>query len=253
MSRQNRVFVGGIMLLVGSAWLTGCASYTTPGAGISMQSLARADGDIAARMTRQAAAPFPARLAVARVQAAGYSSYRQTSYGRGAYSVVTSRDTETEADFQRLAKLPMIAAIAPLNRMILPADLQSDRDVRLAAASLKTDILLTYSFDTSYRIDGREVGPLGLITLGALPIDEAIVNVTASAALFDVRTGFVYGVAESTVQEKQLTSAWSSRDAVDDARIRAERKAFEGLLTELEKTWKGVVEQHAGKQGIGGM
>jgi hypothetical protein len=228
------------------AVLCGCMSYVTPARGVSMQSLAQADSDIRERMTRQPASEFPARIAVSRVQANGYRSYRHDGYGSGNFSVVTGRDMEQEASLQRLERLPMVAAVVPLNRLVVPAELKSDRELRLAAASLKADLLLTYSFDTTYRIDGRDIGPLGLITLGFLPVNDARVTSTASAAIFDVRTGYVYGLSEATQTATSLASAWSSQDAVDDNRVKAEQKAFDQLMSQVEGVWKQVVERHAG-------
>ena len=140
--------------------------------------------------------------------------------------------------------MPMVAATAMLNRLVVPSELESDRELRLAAASLKADLLLVYSFDTTYRIDGRDIGPLGLITLGFLPINEAIVTTTASAALFDVRTGYVYGLAEATARETRAASAWTSQDAADDARVKAERRACAQLMDEVEVAWGRIVAEH---------
>lgn len=246
-----------LSIILAGAWVTicaglqlGCVQYATPGAGMRPVNLAAAEEDIAARLERRAAAPFPARLAIARVQAPGYRSHSAEGYGRGKFSVVTVRDVETGKDFERLSSLPLVAGVAPLNRLILPEQLNSDKELRLAAAALHTDILLLYSFDTNFRIDGRDIGPLGLITLGFLPVDEAVVTSTVSAALFDVRTGFVFGVAEGSATQKQPASAWNTRDAIDDARRKAERKSFDNLLDELEQTWKHVVGNHAGPQPV---
>lgn len=226
--------------------LAGCASYVTPAGGVSMQSLMKADSDIRERMLREPAAQFPARIAVAQVQESGYRSYREEGYGSGKFSIVTGRELEQADALQRLERLPMVAGVAPLNRLIVSPNLESDRDLRLAAASLKADMLLAYTFDTRYRVNGRDIGPLGVITLGFLPVNEAIVNSTASAALFDVRTGFVYGLAEATARESRAANAWNSAEAADDARVVAERRAFDLLVTNLEGTWKKVVEEHTG-------
>ncbi len=77
-----------------------------------------------------------------------------------------------------------------------------------------------------------------------LPTKEAKVTLTASAGLFDVRTGYVYGLAEATAQEKQIASSWNSEDAVDQSRQRAERKAFDQLLSEIEGTWGKVLREY---------
>lgn len=231
--------------LIGLAALSaGCASYVTPGPGVSMTNLA-GDADIRERFSRQPAATWPARIALARVQGSGYQSRSYESHGNGNYSVVTQRDAETEADLDRIARLPLVAAVAPMNRMLLPTKLESDHELRVAAAALHADLLLAYSYDTHYRVDGREIGPLGVITLGTLPINDAVATSTASAAIFDVRTGFVYAVAEGSAQEKQLASAWTSYSAADSLRVRAEAKALKKLVAELEATWKHIIEQHA--------
>ena len=83
------------------------------------------------------------------------------------------------------------------------------------------------------------------MTLGFLPNHEARITTTASAVLFDVRTAYVYGLVEATEYEKQIASAWTASKAVEEARKRAERKAFEKLLDEFTLTWKNIVEKYA--------
>lgn len=250
-SQTCRALRWGALIACMPVVLGGCASgkYVTPGRGVSPQSLVGVDADIAERMARTPAARFPATVATVRVQDKGYRSYRSEGYGSGNYSVVTARDVEQSPDFDRLRAMPKVAALVQLNRLVIPAELKTDKELRLAAASLHADILLTYSFDTSYRLNQRPIGPFGVITLGMLPIDEAIVTTTASAALFDVRSGFVYGLAESTQQEKQIASAWTNQDAADEARIRAEHKAFASLLTEIERTWGEIAQRQVAELG----
>src|ERR1043166_2528393 len=119
---------------------SGCSSYVTPGRGVSIGSLVKVDEDIAERMKREPRAEFPCRIGVVRVQDSGYRSYHCEGYGSGRYSVVTTRDIETDADWARLEKLSRVGGIAPLNRLVIPVNLQSDRDLRLAAASVKADM-----------------------------------------------------------------------------------------------------------------
>lgn len=228
--------------LLAAALLAGCATYTTPGAGMNIENLAKADTDIAELMKAEPAAIFPARIAVARVQASGYYSYNNTCYGTGTYCVVTTRDVESAESYERLSKLPLVASVALMNRMLLSRDLKSAKELRQAAASLKTDMLLIYSLDTTFHVQNTDVGPLGLITLGFLPTKNAKVTSTASAALLDVRTGFVYGVAEASATEAQRGTFWSSSDAVDNARKKAEAEAYRKLIGEIEKFWADVVK-----------
>jgi hypothetical protein len=226
--------------------VSGCATYQTPGKGVNIGNLSKAPTEISELMTREPAASFPARLAVVRVQAPGYFSGSNTCYGRGQYCVVTTRDVETEQAFEKLTRLPLVAKVAVINRLLLPPELDTIKDLRLAAASLKTDILLVYSLDTRFNIENTDIGPLALISLGFLPNKNAHVTTTASGALFDVRTGFIYGALESTATEEQRATFWSSKEAIENARLKTEAEAFQKLVGEFDGLWNGIIKEHAG-------
>lgn len=250
MTEGNGSFVGCfrilvvVIVLVLLAFNSGCASYVTPGRGVSLASIDESEPDIAENFKRKPASPFPARLAVVRVQDSGYYSHCNRSYGRGAYSVVTTHDVEKDEHFERICKLPMVAGVAPLNRMVLSRHLQNVKNLRVGASQLKADLLLVYTFDTSFDVPGQDVGPLTLISLGFLPNKQASVTTTASAAIYDVRTGYIYGLCESTANQKRLASSWSKKDAIDRCRIDTETEAFDGLVGEFEKTWKMILEEY---------
>lgn len=245
-SRMVKTAFRSAALLAVMFGIAGCAgTYRTPGAGLSIGDLSKAEEDIAEVIQREPAAKFPITLAVARAQATGYVSYNNECFGGGRYCVVTTRDIETEKDFERLVRLPMISDIATISRILLPGKLDTIKDLRLAAASLKADMLLLYSLDTRFRVESTDIGPLSLISLGFLPNKKAHVTTTASAALFDVRTGFVYGIAEDTATEQQRATVWSSAAAIEKARLKTEADSFQKLLGEFEKLWKEVVEAYA--------
>lgn len=231
------------ILTLTACLLPGCSAYTTPGGGISLFEVASNDVEIQERFERKPAARFPAHLAVARIQRSGYRSHTVDSYGAGRYSVVTTRDIETSEDFERIQKMPQVAAVAPISRLLLPEKLRSEKDLRTAAASLRADMLLLYSFDTHFETSESVIAPLRVIHLGLLPDQTARIVTTASALLLDVRTGFIYGSAEATEKEQHITSAWTKADVADTARLSTERKAFTSLLAELENTWAGVLKQ----------
>lgn len=234
-----------IVIFISVLILGGCATYTTPGGSVQLSKLA--DRDINTLMSQKPAAVFPANIAVARIQAPGYYSYRVSSYGTGRYSVVTTRETESEEDFTHLEKLPGIAGIAPLNRLLLPTKLDSIKSLREASARLKADVLLIYTFDTSFHVAAQTYAPLNVITLGLLNNKEVNVTTTASAAFFDVRTEYLFGLSEATATETKNSNLWNTSSAVDDMRIATEKNAFHKLLPEIEKTWSGIVKQYAGK------
>lgn len=224
--------------------VSGCATYTTPGAGVAVGNLTAADQDIAETLSREPAASFPARIALARVQAPGYVSGSNSCFGRGRYCVVTARDIESEADIERIQALQGVVGAIPMNRLLLPEELNSIKDLRLAAAKLKADLVLVYSLDTRFSVDSKPLGPLAVVSLGFIKNKTAQVATTASAVIFDVRSEFVYGVAEFTATESQEATIWSSGAVIDSARIRTEQKAFNGLVVEIEQVWNGVLNEH---------
>ncbi len=226
----------------------GCttANYTTPGAAVNLSALA--DTDIRDAFSIQPASPFPARMAIARLQSSGYhAGYGQTArvgYGHGKYSVITTRDLETEADLLRISQMPGIADIVPIGRILIPKNLESVRDLRVGVANLRADLLLLYTTDTTFVVDGTPLGPLSLITLGFIPNRVAHVTATTSCAVVDVRTGFIYGVTEATAIEEQRHTRWSSRLSIETARRVAERTSLDGMLDNLEPLWGDIVAEH---------
>ncbi|MBN2212457.1 MAG: hypothetical protein JW709_13755 [Sedimentisphaerales bacterium] len=247
----------GVLLVACILLGFGCANYVTPGPGANMLAMAETEGiqinskdtliddyTIKDSFKRVPLAKFPAHIAIVRIQAGGYRSYTSTGYGTGRFSVLTGHDIETDADFERISNMAMVAAAAPLNRMVIPPVIDSVTELRRAAAVVQADMLLAYTIDTQFNVKDHDIGPLGVITLGFLPNQEAHVTSTASAIIFDVRTGYVFGLAETTARETQMASIWSSAEAVDQSRVKAETKAFQNLLGELEKTWKGILETH---------
>jgi hypothetical protein len=254
---NGRVVFGISMLAV---LLGGCATYTTPGGPASLAALERAersvggttvpggaaspDDPIGAALSRAPRAQFPAQVVAVRIQAAGYVSASSNGYGRGLFSVVTSRDVETEADFARLAAMPGVAGVAALNRLLLPGNLEL-ANVRSAAAELHGDVVLLYTLDTSFHTESGNFGPMQVVSLGFLKKHNAVVSTTCAAALLDVRTGYVYGLAESSATEEQRANSWSTHDAIDAARLRAERAAFTQALGEVEKVWSEVYARYA--------
>lgn len=251
-SRNRAVATCSIALfLVAALNLGACTHYRTPGAGADFRALgitpaeadAATDVSIASRLSLKPLAAFPASIAAIRVQGARYWSYSSSGYGRGQFTVVTTRDVETEEQFNRIASLPMVRGLAAVNRFVLSDDISSERQLREAAASVHADLTLLYTFDTQFG-DEQIVPALGFFTLGLFPDREARVRTTASAALIDTRNGYIYGLAESTVKTEQLANAWTSEQAVDQSRRRAETKAFDQLVGEIEQMWTGVLAQY---------
>jgi hypothetical protein len=68
---------------------------------------------------------------------------------------------------------------------------------------------------------------------------------TASAALLDTRSGYVYGLAEANQEHEELQNAYKTDEEIDRIRRDVEAKAFTGLIGDVESTWKMVLAEHA--------
>ena len=225
--------------------LAGCATYIPPGAKADLQAFAppSVQEGFAAKPTN----PFPASIAAVRVQAPAYSNeyLRQNGgqYGTGRYSVITVREVEGQAQFDRIAALPQVSGLVTLNRMLLPARLEGDREVRVAAARLQADLVFLYTFDTAF-FDTDAAKPLTVITLGLSPTRKITAVTTVSALLLDTRTGYVYSAYEVTEREATMSTSWGSRDTADEARRKTERRAFGKLVDELVASWPKLLQRH---------
>jgi hypothetical protein len=232
-----------VLALLLTLLCAGCASYVTPGGAVKLSDIDRPD--IAAVAARKPSPSFPARLAIARIQAPDYDSYSNNrGYGGGRYTVLTTQELFGETDVKSIESWPSLAAVVTLNRLLLPDRFDSLDDLRLAAASLQADVLLVYTIDTSFDVLGRRYAPLSPISLGIIPDRDALVSATASAIFVDVRTGFVYGVAEGSAQKSDLTNLWSKGATLDRKRLEAEREAFAKALAAAATTWAGIARQH---------
>ena len=110
-------------------------------------------------------------------------------------------------------------------------------------------MLLVYSIETTFTIDGRSLGPLTAVSLGLIPNRTAHVTSTVAGILVDVRTGFIYGSTEATAVEHQSASVWSTALATDAARLRSEQRAFDDFVADFSRLWGGVVNAHALRTG----
>jgi hypothetical protein len=238
---KERLYSSALVVLI-LLGLSGCASYTTPGGPVDLTGIQSAD--IRELMSREAAAGFPALVSFARVQSPGYESLSAETHGNGSYVVVTNRELMSDARIEEISRWNSVRGVSPLSRLLIPSRLNNIDDLRTASANLKADVLIVFTLDTSFRVDGESIGPLSVISLGLMRDRETVVNTTASAVFVDVRTGFIYGVAEATASEKQTTNAWNSVNAADQGRLNTEREAFNGLIRELEKTWANIVTEH---------
>ena len=198
----------------------GCSSYATPGRGADLKALANAealtDTSINATLAKKPLAKLPCGIAAVRIQASGYRGDSGNTYGTGNYCVITTRDVESDAAMNGISTLPMVTGVAPMSRLLLPTKLNSDLELRQAAAALHADMLLIYTIDSTFEVEDH-LAPMTLVTLGLSPNMTAQIVTTASAVLMDTRNGYVYGFAEATEKGMQLTNGWMTQEAVGDA------------------------------------
>ncbi len=233
-----------LIMVVGLALLSGCATYIPPSGRADLAALS--SPSMQESFAAKPAAAFPASIAAVRVQAPHYQSYHTQReggvYGQGRYSVITVKEVEEDADIQRISNLPQIGGLITISTLLLPASLQSDRELREAAARLKADMVLLYTFDTSFHDNDASVA-LNVVTLGLSPTRRVFVRVAASALLIDTRTGFIYAALEANEKRQVTTNAWESRETADRARLDAEKAAFKALVSEFEKNWPQIIER----------
>ncbi len=243
-----------VILFLMPMGLVGCGhgSYVTPSAPANFEGLGLStqvgemsaderveltDDAIQRRLDVKPLASFPVNLAYARLQGG-------SRYSRDRTELVNLEDENTRLLFEPLGEQAGISGMTALNQMLLPADLQNERQLRGAAASLHADVMLLYTYDS--RIETDEVIPYaGLFTLGLFPDRSAKAVVTASAIIVDVRSAYVYGVATGTGQRSQAASAWTNGAAIDDAIRISEQRATEELVVNLESLWESILDQHA--------
>lgn len=243
--------VGSFAVLLWAGCLVGCSSYTTPGGPADFRALgitaseadAATDPSIARQMATRPLAAFPANIATVRLQDAAYGRYWSEATLRGNYTIVTNREAESQEAFDKLAALPHVRAWVPLNRLVLPQSVRTSEDLRVSAAAVHCDMLLIYTLDTKFGSE-TTVPYLGAFTLGLFPNKQARVTSTASAALVDTRSGYIYGLAEATHKTDQMANAWTTEEAVEQSRRRAEGKALEKLAGEIEVMWTGVAREY---------
>ncbi|MBT8078708.1 MAG: hypothetical protein KJO31_09010 [Gammaproteobacteria bacterium] len=229
--------------------LAGCAStYVTPPQGVSLAEFT--DGELLGYYDKKPASPFPVNLAVLRVQDSDYYAYNNEHRRHARYAFITARDIETDAALQKVSELPLVAGIAPIGRLLLPPNADSVDDLRKPAAQLRADMLLVYTVDTVFTVDGKALGPLSLITLGLLPNRKAHVTATVAGILVDVRSGYIYGSTEATSVENKSASIWSTELVIDTARKLAEERAFVEFTNEFGRLWTGVLNTYAATQPV---
>jgi hypothetical protein len=232
------------------AVLSSCASYITPGPKADLQALA--PPPIRAGFDTEPSQAFPAAIVSVRIQGSGYENYNTrrsgSAYGNGAYSVITDREVGEQEQLERISTLPEVEDIIGLNRLLLPQTLAGLDDLRAAAAQLRADMILVYTFDTRF-LDEDSAVPLTVISLGLSPTRVISAVTTVSALLLDTRTGFIYAAYENTEREAKRSTSWGSQETADQARRQTEGRAFAAMVDEVVNSWPRLVARYGAPPG----
>lgn len=228
--------------------LTGCSSYIPPGAKADLQAFA--PPNIQEGFAVKPSLPFPASIAMVRIQAPTYSNYHLRryggQYGNGNYTVIMTREVEEQSHFDRITALPQVAGVVSLNRLLIPEKLENDRQIREAVSRLQADLVFVYTFDTTF-FDKNVSTPLSVITLGLSPTRKITACTTVSALLLDTRTGYIYSAYEATERAEMTSSSWGSSDTADEARRNTEKRAFNKLVDEVVTSWPKLMQRYEKK------
>jgi hypothetical protein len=154
------------------------------------------------------------------------------------------RDVEKPELMKTIETLPMLSVLEPLNRLELPETLNTDQELRQAAAMVHADMVLIYTFDDHFE-DRDMASVLTLLTIGISPNKYLTVSSTVSAVLMDTRNGYIYGACEATESKSTLANCWGEPAAADALREQVEGAAFEKLCGEFQRTWGKVVNEYA--------
>ncbi len=235
-------------LVIASSLLTSCANYRSPGMGLDVHEMLETSGpehrsDQGSTNLAQPAAMLPIRLVLVRIQRAGYPSMYEPCHGSGRYCVLTVRDVESDADLAQLADLPQVASLIPVPRRLVPERINAPIDLRRSLANAHIgDMALLYSIDTQAQVgETPSSEPLAKIKR-SLQVDQPVtMRSRVTAALIDVRTGFVYLQTRTDFAETLPGWGWNSPEHTDRAHQRVERQAFHAMVGNISQHWSEVI------------
>ena len=174
------------------------------------------DKDIQAILDKRPLAKFPVTLAVACVD----RSYSHGYYGYWWWNAderARIKEEEKQGWLEATKGIKAISDTCFVSDLLLPEITKHDghwqyaghsmKGLRAAAARLHADLLLVYSAPSDY---GNETNPASLLYLTIVgcwvsPGNDISSYTLARAALVDVRTGYVYAVAEDDAEAKTIT------------------------------------------------
>lgn len=214
--------------LLVSIFLNGGCHYDTP-ASYSLPVTQGSSGAIEESSHARPTVRFPARVAVARIEASG-----------GGFRMIPETDVENTGHAAAATSLPGVAGLVSLNRVALVSEVKSYRELDAEARKVGADMVAIYRFEASDRSSDAFL-PLSVATLGLAPTNSYTVTATATLMVRDARTGYLYGVMEETATNKGLTAGMDLHNAQERSKRNAKKKALDQLTAKLPVFWNGVL------------
>ena len=201
------------------------------------------EADLGSLTTERAPQPpayrFPTLLAVTEVVNPG-SNHRKPTPDHPF--------TEHEIErIDRLANLDGLAGIVRMHRLCGPEAQVASPQLVTRANQAGAGLLLVLTRGVRAE-DHDYLPPLSLLTLGLAPCKSQETDATGSAILIDTATGSLVDAYAVSDDALQLCNGWTSSSALNDAWTRAERRAFDKLLDQLESRWPALTAARASTQ-----
>lgn len=190
----------------------------------------RAQGDIIAMMNNKPETGFPVKMAVV------------------CLNSVRGRDKLAAQENERLVRMlssrPGISEVLAANEILMPPD-AGVFGFRTMAAQMQADTVLVYALYSEDRARGAS-SVLNLVSLGLAPITRIEASAQVDAALFDVRTGYLFKLMETRVEGQTRADWWSAQDAGQEQRTKLEGQALVRFNDELGQAWAEVFRKYGG-------
>lgn len=233
-----------------AAILAGCSAsvgtFETP-ADVNDALLKDAETDVAKEFSRKPAAQFPPFIAVARLAGNEERDTARYFYQRNSTGIDALDLSDTPGHQQildALAKQPGIQGVGALNALIIPrGEPNALKAIRRAAAKIHADMAFIYVVNSGRHVEDQ--APLfSFLSLGLAPLQKLDANATLSAALIDVRTGYIYGVISATADKQDRSIGWLSRSESKSLRLESEAEVFSKLVESIPGSWKSVSSRY---------
>jgi hypothetical protein len=194
---------------------------------------------------------FPARIGLARIEAGQLTA------------IPAGESVLWNALAQRHGALGSFVAIDPFLadytvRTVLPQDQRTLRrdafdiitKIRLGAARQHSDAVLIYEVGSrSHRIKGVDgLAPIRVLGTAPLPAAPIKKEGVARAFLMDVRNGYPYGTASTSVDLASLGRSFWDDKPDDKLGIEAKNRITQSLVPEVEKVFIGLTKALAARE-----